>query len=299
MSLDIPQIQAAIAAHGTITRILIARSAGSAPRNAGTSMLVWIGGQQGTIGGGALEHMAMQEALAMPPGSPLLSRTIPLGPDLGQCCGGSVTLVWERFDRSHSPSYARSLTTGTGPSTRLLSLPPGSAPRIHDGWLIEAPPLPRRAVWIYGAGHVGQALVGALAPLPDISITWVDTDANRFPVQTCDLSQLVATNPEQVVKYAPPDADHLILTYSHAMDLALCHALLHQPTGSIGLIGSATKWARFRSRLAALGHSPAQIARIGCPIGDPALGKHPQAIALGVATALLRTTGMKAGVRAG
>ena len=87
---------------------------------------------------------------------------------------------------------------------------------------------------------------------------------------------------------APQDAEHLILTFSHALALDLCHRLLMHGFRACGLIGSASKWARFRSRLAGLGHAPAQIARIRCPIGDPALGKHPQAIAISVAADLLR-----------
>jgi xanthine dehydrogenase accessory factor len=89
------------------------------------------------------------------------------------------------------------------------------------------------------------------------------------------------------VRYAPKKADHLILTYSHEIDLDLCHRLLGHGFRSAGLIGSRTKWARFRKRLAALGHAPAAIERITCPIGTPALGKHPQAIAIGVAAAML------------
>jgi xanthine dehydrogenase accessory factor len=87
--------------------------------------------------------------------------------------------------------------------------------------------------------------------------------------------------------HAPRDAHHLIVTYSHALDLDLCHAALSRGFASAGVIGSATKWARFRRRLAQLGHAPAAIDRIDCPIGDPRLGKHPQAIALGVAARLL------------
>ena len=78
-----------------------------------------------------------------------------------------------------------------------------------------------------------------------------------------------------------------MLTFSHSLDLELCHRLLGHGFRTLGLIGSATKWARFRSRLAALGHAEARIARIRCPIGDPGLGKHPQAIAIGVAADLL------------
>lgn len=92
---------------------------------------------------------------------------------------------------------------------------------------------------------------------------------------------------------------HLVVTYSHALDLALCHALLGHGFAALGLIGSASKRARFRARLAALGHAPAQIDRIDCPIGDPALGKHPQAIAIGVAAALLSTAAAARGRAAG
>jgi len=142
-------------------------------------------------------------------------------------------------------------------------------------------------LWIWGAGHVGRAIADVMAPFEDREITVVDTSAARMPVLPEGVTPLVAADPVRVVTHAPAQADHLILTYSHEIDLALCDALLRQPFGSIGLIGSATKWARFRRRLQAMGHRPAQIARIACPIGDPSLGKHPQAIALGVATAMV------------
>jgi xanthine dehydrogenase accessory factor len=229
-------------------RITVTKTAGSVPREAGTQMLVWPDRTEGTIGGGALEWEAMAEARKMlGDGRTEHVARIPLGPSLGQCCGGSVSLSWQQ---------AETLDT---PRTRPL--------------------------WIYGAGHVGRALVHVIAPLPNYDITWVDTHANRFP--KTDVTTLVAANPAHAVKHAPADADHLILTYSHEIDLALCHAVLSQPFHSAGLIGSATKWSRFKTRLAALGHAPAQISRIACPIGDPSLGKHPAAIALGVATAMI------------
>lgn len=231
-------------------RITITRTAGSAPRDAGTQMLVWADRTEGTIGGGTLEWEAMARARAMlRSGQHSQTETIPLGPALGQCCGGSVSLHWEAT-QSLTPAKARPL-------------------------------------WIYGAGHVGRAIVHVMAPLPDFDITWVDTNAARFP--PTETTTLVANDPAAAVKHAPDTADHLVLTYSHEIDLALCHAILSRPFHSAGLIGSATKWARFRKRLGALGHSPAQIARIACPIGDPGLGKHPAAIALGVATAMMRT----------
>ncbi|WP_411888995.1 xanthine dehydrogenase accessory protein XdhC [Yoonia sp. SDW83-1] len=229
-------------------RITITKTAGSVPREAGTQMLVHADRIEGTIGGGTLEWEAMAEARKMlVDGREALTRTIPLGPALGQCCGGSVTLIWERAD------------------------------------MLTASPV--RPLWIYGAGHVGRAIMHVMAPLPDFEITWVDTHTDRFP--ETEVTTLVATDPAQIVKHAPTDADHLILTYSHEIDLALCHAILSHDFHTAGLIGSATKWARFRKRLAALGHTSEQIARIACPIGDPLLGKHPTAIALGVATAMI------------
>ena len=141
-----------------------------------------------------------------------------------------------------------------------------------------------RKVWGWGAGHVGRALVGVLAPLPDVAITWVDVAADRFPVLVpARVTMVPAAEPGRLVALAPTDAEHLILTYSHALDLELCYRLLGHGFTRCGLIGSATKWARFRSRLAALGHSGEAVGRIRCPIGNPALGKHPQAIAVGVA----------------
>lgn len=229
-------------------RITVARTAGSVPREAGTQMLVWSDRTEGTIGGGTLEWQAMAEARRMlAEGRKTLTATYPLGPALGQCCGGSVTLTYDVADTLASPH--------------------------------------RRPLWIYGAGHVGRAIVNVMAPLPHFDITWVDTAADRFP--ETEVTTLVAADPVRATKHAPDDADHLILTYCHEIDLALCHALLSRPFGSIGVIGSATKWARFRGRLAALGHSPAQIARIACPIGDPSLGKHPAEIALGVGAAMI------------
>ena len=127
-----------------------------------------------------------------------------------------------------------------------------------------------------------------MAPMPQFDITWIDTSADRFPDHVPDNVTVVpAQDPTILLKHAPQNAEHLIVTYSHQLDLELCHGLLAHGFDFAGLIGSRTKWARFKSKLGNLGHSPNSIARITCPIGDPALGKHPQAIALGVGSALL------------
>ncbi|SLN38091.1 xanthine dehydrogenase accessory protein XdhC [Roseisalinus antarcticus] len=246
----------------TAVRVTVSRTAGSVPREAGTAMLVRQETIEGTIGGGALEWEAMRIAREMlAQGQTALERTLPLGPGLRQCCGGSVTLAFTRAEDLPAPE--------------------------------------RTPLWIWGAGHVGRAIVATLAPLPHHALTLVDTAADRFPEADHGETRLIAVAPERLVPHAPRDAHHLILTYSHEIDLRLCHALLSHGFASCGLIGSATKWARFRSRLAALGHSNAQILRIACPIGDPMLGKHPQAIAVGVAAALLRSADRDHGDRTG
>ncbi|MCB5200062.1 xanthine dehydrogenase accessory protein XdhC [Loktanella sp. TSTF-M6] len=246
----------------TAIRITVSQTAGSVPRETGTAMLVWPDRIEGTIGGGALEWEAIARARAMLRDGRAQSRqTVPLGPALGQCCGGSVTLDYDLADRLE---------------------PPQGAP-----------------LWIWGAGHVGRAIAATMAPLPEWSVTLIDDAADRMPsLLPPDVTPLVAADMVRAVAHAPDDTHHLIVTYSHRIDLDLCHAILSRRFATVGLIGSATKWARFRGRLQSLGHAPAQIARIACPIGDPGLGKHPQAIAIGVAYAMMRQTAAKQDRRA-
>jgi xanthine dehydrogenase accessory factor len=288
--------------HGAVARVVVVEIKGSAPREAGAAMLVWPDGQSGTIGGGALEFEAAAKARIMvTEGADRLDR-MPLGPALNQCCGGAVVLLSEVWDAERIAALgdatviARPLpgTTGEMPLSvrRILNRARGEGfrpvPRIVHGWMIEPVTAPTREIWIWGAGHVGRALVGVLSPLPDLRLTWLDIDAARFPNVPEGVVQKIAANPADLVTDAPAHAEHLVLTFSHALDLEICHRLLGHGFRTAGLIGSATKWARFRPRLKALGHGEGQIDRIRCPIGDPGLGKHPQAIAVGVATELLK-----------
>ncbi len=296
---DLASLAQTIAQHGPTARVVIAAHKGSSPREVGAAMLVWATGQSGTIGGGALEHQATEQARALLASQGKSLSHNALGPKLNQCCGGAVTLFTEVFSAETlpeaTPLIARPTTDQPMPLAvkRLLATARNQgtlpAPQLCQGWMIEPLAKPQRALWIWGAGHVGRALVHTLAPLPDLQITWIDTAPNRFPDEIPpNTTALPATNPAVAVRLAPAHAEHLILTYSHALDLDLCHRLLLHGFQSCGLIGSATKWARFQSRLRALGHNPQSIAKITCPIGDPALGKHPQAIAIGVAAQLLR-----------
>lgn len=299
MGIDLEELRAAVARHGRVVRVVIASIQGSSPREVGAAMLVWDGGQSGTIGGGALEFQAARAARAQT-GPRALTRH-PLGPALGQCCGGAVTLfseLWtaETLATLEGGTLIARPTGADGPAPLSVQRLRASAragqglpaPQLTDGWMVEPVHHPARPVWIWGAGHVGRALVSVLAPLPDLALHWVDTAPDRFPATpAAGVTVIPAAQPADLVQHAPAHAEHLIATYSHALDLELCHRLLLRGFASAGLIGSATKWARFRSRLAGLGHGADQIGMIICPIGDPALGKHPQAIAVGVAAAML------------
>ena len=297
MGFDVDALRAAVAAHGRVIRVVVAEVKGSAPREVGAAMLVWNGGQSGTIGGGALEFEAAEAARHLD--VPRRLSTHSLGPDLGQCCGGSVTLLNEVYtqedlERLQGDVIARPVRPEPQPLavTRILNNARAQGqrpkPQLIAGWMVEPVARATQPLWIWGAGHVGRALVGMLAPLPDFDITWVDVLRSKYPEEIpAGVTALPAREPDRLVPHAPSDAHHLILTYSHQLDLALCHRLLGHGFGFAGVIGSKTKWARFRNRLAALGHGPEQIARLTCPIGRPELGKHPQAIAIGVAAELM------------
>ena len=293
MSFDRAALRRLTEKHGKVARIVVADVKGSVPREVGASMWVWTGEngieQAGTIGGGTLEYDACQRAFDAP-----RLRRLPLGPAMGQCCGGAVTLLTEVFDKnSEIPKsvYAR------GPDPMPLAVQricadaraQGQiAPQLIGSWMVEPVNAERQPLWVWGAGHVGRAIVETCAPLPGFEITWIDTHTDRFPdALPGGVTQLTAQKPEQLVRHAPKHARHLVLTFSHALDLALCHGLLAHDFDFAGLIGSKTKWARFRARLRDLGHSDAQISRICCPIGQPGLGKHPHAIAIGVAASLI------------
>lgn len=304
---DRAELMAALAVHGRVVRVVIAEVQGSSPREVGAAMLVWETGQScgqsGTIGGGALEHLATERARAMLAGGTVRRfDRVPLGPAIGQCCGGAVALLSELFEAGAAlpeDVLARPVM-GDGPMPlavkRLLAAKRGQGiaplPQLVQGWFVEPVTRPARQVWVWGAGHVGRALVAVLAPLPDLAITWVDIAPDRFPdAIPPGVTAVPAADPARLVPHAPQAAEHVVMTYSHALDLELCHRILSHGFAALGVIGSATKAARFRARLHDLGHLPQEVARLACPIGDKSLGKHPQAIALGVATALLRQAG--------
>ncbi|MFO6420271.1 xanthine dehydrogenase accessory protein XdhC [Hylemonella sp. W303a] len=287
---------------GAAVRVRIVRTEGSAPREVGAWMLVEpvpvsvVASAResaaavanglpmntqvtGTIGGGHLEFEAIAHAQALlhgqvPPSE--LDQRKALGPSLGQCCGGVVWLRYEVLDTSAAQALAAE------PRTDAVSALP---------------------VALFGGGHVGQALARLLADLP-FALHWIDSREGIFPADiTSRAERLRCEHSEPVhaaVRDLTPGSAVLIMSFSHAEDLDILAACLtrarqHDDLPYIGLIGSKTKWATFRHRLAGRGFDEEDFARVTCPIGVPGIAgefrKQPQVIAVAVAAQLLQLPG--------
>ena len=238
---------------------------GSVPRGAGTRMLVFADDFAATIGGGHLEFEAIDHARQLLAGhSQDLKIRHVLGPSLGQCCGGAVELGFERVDASDAPRLAKLLSPA------------------------------RQPMALFGGGHVGRAIVNALAPLP-FAVRWIDSRDEIFPSDVPAGVECEHSSPVQAaVSDLTAGSRVLIMSFSHAEDLDIVIACLRRirerdDLPFVGLIGSKTKWATFRHRLEERGFSPSEIARITCPIGVPGItGKEPEVIAVAVAAQLLQ-----------
>lgn len=255
----------------------VTQALGSAPRTAGTRMLVAADRSVGTIGGGHLEQVAIDRARALlaadalpvvdgSKAAPLHVDHLPLGPALGQCCGGAVTLAYRRLD------------------AEALARWPEPEPRFH--------------LQLYGAGHVGRAIATLLATL-DVSVDWIDEREAEFPATTAfgtpwpaRIRQVCVDTVEAEVRDAPPGACYLVLTHEHALDLRIAEAILRRGDFRyFGLIGSRTKRQRFLHRFAHRGVPGEAVARMTCPIGVEGIaGKQPELIAVAVLAQLLQRT---------
>jgi xanthine dehydrogenase accessory factor len=279
---------------------------GSAPRGAGTRMLVWQDGQEGTIGGGQLELRAIEQAravLALPRGTWRV-QDYPLGPLLGQCCGGRVRLMVEHLDPSaldwlHDAEPGRMLETKLedGAVRRAVHLRETASrqsargERPAPGARIVEPVGERpRPVYLFGAGHVGQAIARHMTGLP-FQLAWFDTRPEQAAIDGVTLVDEEAI--ADCLADAPADAAVAILTHDHPLDYHLTlTALSGKPLAFVGLIGSSTKIARFQSRLKADGVSEEALARLTAPIGMPGVrGKEPDVIAIAVLAQLLTLRG--------
>ncbi len=244
----------------------IAQARGSAPRGAGTRMLVSAVHAIGTIGGGHLEWKALETAHAMLAARELSPRRAhyPLGPALGQCCGGAVDLVFHALD---------------------------------DGVVADWPcTTPLFDLQLHGAGHVGHAIATLLATL-DVTATWIDERDDVFPPTTTlgtpwpeSIRRISGDGAEGEVATAAPGTFFLVLTHDHALDFRIAEAVLRRGDfGFLGLIGSKSKRARFVNRFAGRGVPDAAIARLQCPVGTPGVsGKQPEVIAMAVVAQLLQ-----------
>ena len=251
-----------VEAHGRAVLAEVVATKGSTPREEGAFMFILPGGAIcGTIGGGNLEWRAIAAAQAMlEKGETRRDIRQSLGPDLGQCCGGQVMLA-------------------------LTSHATADLPRIRERAAGESDP--RRVLQLFGAGHVGRAIVLALAPLP-FRLVWVDDRPEIFPSHI-PANVALRDDPLAAMAAAGPGSFALILTHSHTLDLQLADAgLRNGEIAHLGMIGSATKKARFRKRLMEMGWDGEALSRLHCPIGVEGLAsKLPAAIAASVATDLL------------
>ncbi|MGV3491792.1 MAG: xanthine dehydrogenase accessory protein XdhC [Devosia sp.] len=271
MTLSVPQLTTFLAANPAVIVAELTAVRGSSPRAAGTFMLVSPDAMLGTIGGGALEYMVIDRARqVMSSGEDADDLDIPLGPEIGQCCGGRVEVA-------------------------LRHVTPEKALALTDRIIAELDARPD--VFLFGSGHVGHALARALSPLP-LKVHVVDTR----PDELTDLPDNVATHaiamPEAIARGAPKGSAFVILTHDHALDFLIgAEALQRDDAPYIGMVGSKTKRAKFRSWYLAEGYPAGKLERLVLPIGGSAFpdgvgDKRPEVIAALAAAEILVHIGM-------
>lgn len=293
-----------------LAMVTVVGAQGSTPRETGARMLVWADRFSGTIGGGSLERQGLDQArkLLTQDARRHALQDYPLGPLLGQCCGGHVRLLVERLD-AESLTWLEPAAAARAPfaltakfeAGRMQRMVGGPGPHGSDGprtplpevrCLSETirPALPRLV--IFGAGHVGQAVARAFAPLP-FHLDWLASREDLRPEADGTRATILSEDElEEAVAAAPAGTMVAIFTHSHDLDYRLTQAALARPDlAYVGLIGSRTKRARFERRLRDEGLGDAEMARLTCPIGIADLkSKEPAVIAVALAAQLLKLT---------
>lgn len=289
-----------------LVSVLVAR--GSTPREAGSRMIVTRGDAiSGTIGGGRLELESIRRATSLLEAGRDTTelQRLALGPSIGQCCGGDVELAIEIFGRDRldqlerlagaeaaGPFQTTTVLTDGEPTVREIVGAERCQPyaRLAEGSRLEESfGIPLRELLLFGAGHVGRALVLALAPLP-FAVRWIDGRPEAFPdLPLANLTRVVSDHPVDELARVGEEAFVLIMTHDHGLDLEILDAALRLDRFPyVGVIGSATKRARFEHRLKALGHDGDRCRAFVCPIGIPGISsKEPAAIAASVVAELL------------
>jgi xanthine dehydrogenase accessory factor len=257
-------LEAFLGATADVVVIEVREAAGSTPREAGAWMLVSPDAIFGTIGGGQLEFMAIDRARQMIADAASADRLdVPLGPEIGQCCGGRVKIDLTLADEALRAEMAERTARA-------------DALRPH--------------VYLFGGGHVGRALAEALALLP-LKVTVVETRADAVGDLPESVDVELTAVPEDAVRAAPAGSAFIVLTHDHALDfLIVAEALARGDTAYVGMIGSKTKRATFRSwYLKDAGGSEEAAARLVCPIGGADLkDKRPAVIAALAAAEVMR-----------
>lgn len=277
--------------------VTITSAQGSTPREVGAAMLVTAKHTHGTVGGGQLEWRAIElarERLAI--GERRATRRhVPLGPALGQCCGGAIELALVPIAAAGGIDWPRLIAVAEQGGQFAATV------ALDDGGSIELGLNGRPwQIVVFGGGHVGRTLIDVLATLP-CRVRWIESRDDALP-QHLALTVTAVAGADAVAqaRRLPAGADALVLTHSHALDFDIVYALLRDADpGFLGMIGSRTKAATFRRRLAARGLAAPTIARLHCPIGrgeraeaaagvDWAAAKHPGVIAVSVASELIQ-----------
>lgn len=295
-----------LSAGNSCALVTISQVRGSAPREVGARMVVRSdGGFNGTIGGGALEYDVIRQACALMDKKAigLHVQTFSLGPDLGQCCGGWVEIFIEIVPsvlkdlskklaklEEEGPFATRAVIRSDEPVQReIFDWSPPHPVALENGILKEHFGQTASPLALFGAGHVGRALMLALAPLP-FHVSWVDTRRDYFPSHVpSNVSCIHLKDPVNAVASVPSGAYVVVMTHDHALDQRLVDAALRRgDLAYVGMIGSKTKKARVLSRLRSAGVTNEQLNRLVCPIGISGItSKQPPQIAASVAAQLL------------
>ncbi|MBX9466606.1 MAG: xanthine dehydrogenase accessory protein XdhC [Rhizobium sp.] len=260
--MTVPTLTAFLAAHQNAVLVEVAETKGSAPREAGTMMLVAETALWGTIGGGYLEFMAIGHARRRLAGETVADTLdVPLGPEIGQCCGGRTLLSFRSIDATIATELAHRLQA-------------------------ERDAFPQ--VMLFGAGHVGLALARALQPLP-LAVTLIDSRTEIDGTLPKGITFRRSAMPEAEVAQLKPGGAVVILTHDHALDFLIAkEALARSDLAYVGMIGSKTKRATFASFLKREGADRDTLDRLTLPIGGGAVkDKRPAVIAAMVASELL------------
>lgn len=304
--------------------VTVAGIRGSSPREVGAKMLVSRSATFGTIGGGQLEYQCSRIAFdLLDEDEGPRRRKFPLGSSMGQCCGGVVDILFEPV-ASVLPAWLQDLralhgqrqavalaTRANGPPEKIVitadsvfgssaadpqllatartALQAGRIEQQADDWFLELVIRSDLDIAVFGAGHVGTAVIRSLSAL-DCNIRWIDSRRNIFRSTPANVRPIETAEPAMEVAAMPASSCYLVMTHSHAIDYEICARILQRGDAAYcGLIGSVSKRRRFEKRLRAQGFAENAIASLVCPIGVAGIsGKKPAEIAVAASAEVLQ-----------